>query len=149
MSAVIFMLFSITVIIAVSVWFYYNYISISDSTARKIEILGYIFLIVLIIWEFAIKNIAFGEFYDIEWYYLSEKLKIIYSGIESIIQNSTFNTSLGTDVIWNKTSDDLKLQLLTVDIIEVVLQILSTVCIAIGRFQELKKKNAPSLVTTE
>ena len=65
MKMVVPIIWAVIIIVAITCCFsiFFKYINISDRTARKIEIVGYISLIVLIIWEFVVKNILMNEFY--------------------------------------------------------------------------------------
>ena len=120
-------------------WVFGSEIRLSNKTARKIEIFGYLLLVVLLIWEFVIKNICLEQFYNDDWVFLNEKLKIIYTTLNDILTGDTTDVNAFTDTFFQDTNKRVEIQLLTVDIIEAVLQILSTICIAVGRFHELKK----------
>ena len=112
-------------------WVFGSEIRLSNKTARKIEIFGYLLLVVLLIWEFVIKNICLEQFYNDDWVFLNEKLKIL--------TGDTTDVNAFTDTFFQDTNKRVEIQLLTVDIIEAVLQILSTICIAVGRFHELNQ----------
>ena len=79
MLVVVGMLIYITALTGGLVWFYYKNIKLSNVWARRIEVFGYILLIVLAIWTFAVKNVAFGQFYNDDWIFLNEKLHYIFS----------------------------------------------------------------------
>lgn len=133
--------FVLMILFAVSAAFYVfsKYINLSDRTARKIEIVGYVLLIVIIVWEFIVKNILMSEFYLSESVYTVEKLNRIYTLLFNLCQHFNIDTPRVSDFFDLEHSDYLNLQLLTTSIIEAILQILSAIFIAIGRFQELKK----------
>ena len=121
------------------VYFYNSVVKLSDRTARKIEIYGYALLFAVLVWELIIKNIYMETFYNDDWVYLNEKLKAIYHLLEDILTYGNGEPYKFGDIFYKDTSDYVKIQLLTTDIIEAVLKILSTVFIAVGRFQELEK----------
>ena len=79
MLVVVCMLIYITALTGGLVWLYYKNIKLSNVWARRIEVFGYILLIVLAIWTFAVKNVAFGQFYNDDWIFLNEKLHYIFS----------------------------------------------------------------------
>lgn len=133
--------FVLMILFAVSAIFYvfFKYINLSDRTARKIEIVGYVLLIVIIVWEFIVKNILMSQFYLDESFYTVEKINYIYILLIKICRHLNIDTSQISDFFNLEHSDYLNLQLLTTSIIEAILQILSAIFIAIGRLQELKK----------
>ncbi len=126
-------------LVAVMVWVYNNYIYLSDKTARKIEIFGYILLFSVIIWEMVIKNILSADFYDSNWLYLDQKLFALYLMLEDILTESAYDATQIWEIFSLEDSEYVKKQLLTIDVIEAVLTVFSTVCIAVGRFQDLRK----------
>lgn len=126
-------------LVAVVVWVYNNYIYLSDETARKIEIFGYILLFSVIIWEMVIKNILSADFYDSNWLYLEQKLFALYIMLEDILTESAYDATQIWEIFSLEDNEYVKKQLLTIDVIEAVLTVLSTVCIAVGRFQDLRK----------
>ncbi len=69
----------IMVIVAFSFFIFNKFINLSNKTARKIEIIGYFFLFVILVWELLIKNIIMNSFYNANSLYLNEKLNYIYS----------------------------------------------------------------------
>ena len=126
-------------LVAVVVWVYNNYIYLSDKTARKIEIFGYILLFSVIIWEMVIKNILSADFYDSNWLYLEQKLFALYIMLEDILNESTYDATRIWEIFSLEDSEYIKKQLLAIDVIEAVLTVFSTICIAVGRFQDLRK----------
>ena len=126
-------------LVSVIVWVYNNYIYLSDKAARKIEIFGYILLFSVVIWEMVIKNILSADFYDSNWLYLEQKLFALYIMLEDILNESTYDATQIWEIFSLEDSEYVKKQLLTIDVIEAVLTVLSTVCIAVGRFQDLRK----------
>ncbi len=130
---IIILFFIILVLVFGFGYVFLKFLKISDVRARQIEIIGYMLLFVLIIWTFLIKNILSSDFYNNDLLII-EKL----NGIFSAITNPDYETHRFWS--WNE-SDYVKGQLLYIDIIEFLLQVSSTVCIAIGRLQELKKAN--------
>ena len=136
---IIFIFLYLLLIIGVAV-FVFNKLKLKDKTARQIEIAGYYLLFVVLVWELLFKNILSGDFYDADSYYLSEKINVLFQMLESIINDTTPKTwELSKYFYGLSTTEHLNVQLLTIDIIESILKILSTVFIAVGRFQELKK----------
>lgn len=133
----------IVVLVAVLVWFYNNYIYLSDKIARKIEIFGYILLFSVVLWEMVIKNILSADFYDSNWLYLEQKLFALYIMLEDILTESAYDATQIWEIFSMEDSEYIKTQLLTIDVIEAILTVLSTVCIAIGRFQDLRKGTRP------
>ena len=67
MFAMFVMLAVIATVVSALFFIYFKYVKIKNSTARKMEICGYCILLVLIIWEFGIKNIAMNEFYNLDF----------------------------------------------------------------------------------
>lgn len=130
-------------IVAVVVWFFCSYINISDEKARKIELYGYILLFAVVFWETFIKNVLFADFYDSN-FYIEQKLYALFLMLENILAGSVIETSGIKDLILLKDSEYLKTQLVTIDVIEALLTLGSTVAIAIGRFQEIKNKSDDS-----
>lgn len=114
-------------------------INLTNEKARKIEILGYILLFAVIVWEFILKNILSDSFYNDNWFYLSEKLKAIYILLNDIVIDNTANYGKFGNTFFNERSDFLQIQLITIDFIEFLLKLISTIFIAIGRFHELKQ----------
>jgi len=149
MSVVIDMLIYVIFTVGVLVWFYYKHIPLSDVWARRIEIFGYILLIVIAIWAFAIKNVAFGDFYNDDLFWINEKLYHIFHGIVSLHDGSSFDTAQAWKSFFAaESSEYVQEQLFTVDCIEAVLQVLSAGCIGIGRLQELKNNKKVKARTT-
>lgn len=138
MLVLVFMLLLVLFAIIFLFVIYSKFIRVSDVVARRIEISGYILLIAIAVWTFGIKNIAFGDFYNDGWIYLHNKLHYIFEGITSLHDGKAFDTSSA----WTQfnslyRTDYLDNQLLYVDIIETIFQVLSALCIAIGRLQDI------------
>ena len=93
MFVVIDMLFFIAAFVGVLVWFYYTNVPLSDIWARRIEVFGYILLVVVAIWAFAIKNVAFGDFYNDDLFWMNEKLNYIFRCIVNLHEGRSFDTS--------------------------------------------------------
>ena len=139
MFVILFLFFGILCTTLLCAFFLSKYIKISDLTARKIEVFGYILLFVVLVWEFVVKNIVMADFYDSYQYYTNEKLFTIFDTLRNIYINGSMDISQASEYFLSlKCSDQLSQQILTTDIIEAVLQIGSAVCIAIGRFQDIK-----------
>lgn len=140
MFAAIVILFYVILLVGLFIFLYYRIIPMKNETARFCEIIGYALLIVFIIWEMAIKDILLSEFYNDDWYYLNQKLNIMFDAIATLINNGSFDTNVAWKQFNMNTSEYTNIQLLTVDWIEFFLQLFSTIGIAIGRFQELKNR---------
>ena len=138
MLPVIVLAIIILFVVAIFFYTYYKYINISDETARKIEVIGYVLLVCVIIWEFGLKNIDMNDFLVSESYYTVEKINYIYILVERLCNTLGIDTETTANFYSLKTSDYLDSQILTLNVVEAILQILSTVFIAIGRLQELK-----------
>lgn len=138
MFPIIFSALLLIAIVGVPFFAYFKYVNISNTTARKIEIIGYVLLISVIFWEFILKNIDMSDFLISDSYYTVEKINYIYILIEKICSALEIDTSTTNNFFSLKTSDYLHTQILATNIIEAILQILSTAFIAIGRLQELK-----------
>ena len=123
------------------VYMYNKYLCnyVTDDLARKIELFGYVLLFIVVIWQMIVKNIMMESFYDAEWYYLENNLYQIHSMLERHVKDLSPFTS-HYDYMWKDSQGEyVQTQMKIVDIVEAVLTIASTVCIAIGRFQDLKK----------
>ena len=130
----------ITVFVVVLFVFYFKCIKLSDYIARRIEICGYCILLVLIIWEFGIRNIAMDEFYNLDLSIIKEKLDYIFYGIKRLGSRTSVDNLCVQYGEIEDGYDYVKLQMLFVDIAELIMQVLSTLFIAIGRLQELRNK---------
>lgn len=137
---IIVVLFYIIIVVGLFIFLYYKIIPMSDKTARFCEIIGYALLIVFIIWQMAIKDILLSEYYNDDWYFLNQKLHIIFNAISTLIDNGSFDTSSAWETFNMDSGEYINMQLRTTDWIEFFLQFFSTIGIAIGRFQELKSK---------
>ena len=139
MIAPIILILLLLIIVISGFYVYFKYIRISDRIARKIEIIGYIFLVVLIVWTFFIKNVVMGNFYIQDSYYTAEKFKHLYSILINICYALNVDVSNINNFYSLENNKYLDQQLLTCDIIEAILQLISTIFIAIGRLQDLKR----------
>ena len=83
MFAMFVMLAVIATVVSALFFIYFKYVKIKNSTARKMEICGYCILLVLIIWEFGIKNIAMNEFYNLDFWVIKEKIDYVFLGIKN------------------------------------------------------------------
>ena len=93
---IFFVLFLLMFLFAFLFWLYFKKITIKDSTARKIEIVGYFFLCVLVIWEFGVKNILMRGFNNLDTYILEEKLNTMLEWARKVIAGMDY-----TDVLSN------------------------------------------------
>ena len=125
---------------------YHKYINISNTVARKIEIFGYIVLFIVLVWEAVIKNIVMKSFYNADFYYLDQKLDYIFLMLEQDLGWGGVNQQGIMDGFRSAVQGEyVQGQMKFIDITEAMLKILSTVAIAIGRFQELRNKAEDSL----
>lgn len=139
MFPVLFMLAIITTIVSVLVIVYYKFIKISDNWARKLEVFGYVLLFIVFIWEFIIKNILMENFYNADWYYLDQRLKYMFLMLQADSGIGTIDKQHVINRFWDVAqSEYVQTQIQCVNLVESILKILSTVFIAIGRFQEIK-----------
>lgn len=139
MFVIFLMFFMIAVVVSILVIVYYKFIKISDNWARKLEILGYILLFIVFIWEFVIKNLLMENFYNADWYYLNQRLDYIFLMLETNLGIGAIDEQTVIEGFRNAVqSDYVQSQIRCVNLIESVLQVLSTIFIAIGRFQEIK-----------
>ena len=140
MFAMFVMLAVIATVVSAVFFIYFKYVKIKNSTARKMEICGYCILLVLIIWEFGIKNIAMNEFYNLDFWVIKEKIDYVFLGIKNLSSGSSVDSLYANYGTIEDGNDYVNMQMLFVDIAELIMQVLSTLFIAIGRFQELRKK---------
>lgn len=132
---ILILLFVVSIIVVALCYFYLKNVELRDERARKIEVLGYITLLIVIVWEFGIKNVLMSGFYNSDIFYISQKLDYIYNAVTDGTIQSYDNPSY-----WNmRTNDTVETQILAVNVLEALLQIFSAACIAIGRVQELLK----------
>ena len=140
MLAIILMFVVIAVVVSFLVIVYYKYIKISDNWARKLEILGYILLFIVFVWEFIVKNLLMENFYNADWYYLNQRLYYMFLMLRANLGIGAINAESVIEGFQNAVQTEyVQNQMLCVNVIESILQILSTIFIAIGRFQEIKK----------
>lgn len=140
MLVIIFLFAIIAIVVSILVVVYYKFIKISDNWARRLEILGYILLFIVFVWEFVVKNLLMENFYNADWYYLNQRLYYIFLMLRADLGISAINEEAVIDGFQNAVQGEyVQSQMLCVNVIESVLQILSTIFIAIGRFQEIKK----------
>lgn len=140
MLVIIFLFAIIAIVVSILVVVYYKFIKISDNWARRLEILGYILLFIVFVWEFVVKNLLMENFYNAGWYYLNQRLYYIFLMLRADLGISAINEEAVIDYFQNAVQGEyVQSQMLCVNVVESVLQILSTIFIAIGRFQEIKK----------
>lgn len=133
-------LLCIAIVVTSLLFLYFKFVKIKDSTARYFEICGYGILLVLLIWEFGIKDIVMNEFYNLDFWMIGEKLNYIFMGIQRIPLGSSMDTLKSAYSDIGRGTEYVNQQMLFIDVAELVMQILSTAFIAVGRFQELKNK---------
>ena len=135
-------IFLIVVIpIATLVLAYNKYLSrfVTNTMARKLEIVGYILLFISIVWQMIVKDIVMDSFYNAEWIYLDNNLFQIYAMLKAHVNGWQPNTEHYSYWLQSSQNDVVQQQMKFVDITEALLTLFSTVFIAIGRFQDLKK----------
>lgn len=141
MFAIIFLFVIIATMVSSLVVVYYKYIKISDKLARKLEVFGYILLFIVFVWEFIVKNILMESFYNADWYYLNQRLQCMFLMLKANLGIGGVNVDSVIKGFGDAVQGEyVQSQMLWVNIIESTLQILSTIFIAIGRFQEIKKE---------
>ena len=141
MLVIVLMFAMITIAVSFLVVVYYKYVKISDDWARKLEVFGYILLFIVFIWEFIVKNLLMENFYNADWYYLNQRLYYMFLMLKANLGIGGINEEAVISGFQNAVQGEyVQNQILCVNVIESVLQILSTIFIAIGRFQEIKKK---------
>lgn len=139
MFAIILMFIIITAVISFLVIAYYKFAKISNNWARKLEVLGYILLFIVFVWEFVIKNLLMQNFYNADWHYLNQRLDYMFLMLEANLGIGAINEQAVIEGFRDAVqSEYVQGQIQCVNLIESVLQILSTIFIAIGRFQEIK-----------
>lgn len=134
------MLVAIAIVVAGLFYIYFKHINLKDSTARKIEICGYYILVILLIWEFGIKNIAMNEYYNLDLSVIKEKINYIFLEIQNLSLGFSVDSLYEQYGTIEDGSDYVNMQMHFVDVAELIMQVLSALFIAIGRFQELRKK---------
>lgn len=127
--------------IAILVWAYNKYLSryVSDSMARKLEIIGYVLLFISIVWQMIVKDILMDSFYNAKWLYLDNNLFQIHTMLKEHVNGWQPITENYRYQMQTSQNDRVQLQMKFVDISEALLTLFSTALIAIGRFQDLKK----------
>jgi len=139
MEPIISLLFVVLVCVISVVWLFCKYAKLTDAQARKVELVGYVLLLTALIWELVIKNVLSAGFYNAEWLFINEKVDNLFLMIESIINQTSFNTSSAWKQFQQlKVDEYVEMQLVTMDVIEAVLQIVSAACIAVGRYQDVR-----------
>lgn len=78
MLVIILMFAMITMVVSFLVIAYYKYVKISDDWARKLEVFGCILLFIVFVWEFIVKNLLMENFYNVDWYYLNQRLYYMF-----------------------------------------------------------------------
>lgn len=137
--------FAISVIVLCSFFCYVKFVRISDRCARKMEGFGYILLFIVVIWQALVKNIIMDEFYNIDLMQINEKLTCVLLTLKNYIENGCVDVAeISKSISYLEADDYVQLQLKSVDVIESILVVLSTILVAIGRLQELFDKRHPT-----
>lgn len=121
-----------------------KYFKLTRSRARKIEILGYYLLFIVLVWEFIIKNLVMESVYDVDLFYINQKLDYIFQALNHITENGA-NSPIGVmqGFYCSQSGEFLQNQLFFLNLVESLLKISSTVFIAVGRFYELAEGKKP------
>lgn len=140
MGTIIFLFVVIAIVTGGATLFYCKCIKMSAVRARKIEIVGYILLFIVLIWELVIKNLMMDDFYNANLYYLDQKLSCIFRMLEADLGRVAIDENAISNSFYSAVESELvQRQMICVNVIESALKIVSTVFIAVGRFQELLK----------
>lgn len=138
MFVIIVLLMIISLIVGLGWYLCSRTINVSAITARRIELFGYYLLFVLLVWQLILKGIMMEDFYEGELFLLTQKINHIFEFIQSTSGFSYTTPEFSIEQFDKSISGEkVQLQMKWVDVIEVVLTIASTICIAIGRFYEL------------
>lgn len=137
---IFFIIFSI-IFIPYFIFIKEGYKYLSFKTARKIEIIGYSFLFISLIWELLFKDFLSKNLFNLDLFYIQEKLNIIFNTILNE-KNNSYNLIKSFNIL--KIDKFLEIQLFAIDLIEILLKIISTILIAIGRIHELCLEKTPS-----
>lgn len=81
-----------------------------------------------------------NEFYNLDFGVIKEKIDYVFYGIQSLSSGSSVDSLYAQYGTIEEGSDYVNMQMHFVDVAELIMQVLSTLFIAIGRFQELRKK---------
>ena len=73
-------------VVAIPFIFFFEKVKIKDITARKIEIIGYYILFVLVVWEFGMKNVFMGDFNNLDILIIENKLDILFAWIRKAVE---------------------------------------------------------------
>lgn len=139
MEPILSLLLVVLVCVISAVWLFCKCAKLTDAQARKVELIGYVLLLTVLIWELVIKNILSEGFYNADWLFINEKIDTLFLMLESVINQTSFDTSKAwQDFQQMKVDEYLEMQLVTMDVIEAVLQIASAACIAVGRYQDVR-----------
>lgn len=135
-----FILIALMLLVAIPFILYLKEVRIKSRTARIIEIIGYYILFIMIIWEFGIKDILMRELYGLDIYLIEEKINIIFLWMRSVIAGENLAELIPEYYDIGSGKMYWESQLLFADVTELIMQLLSTVFIAVGRFQDLITK---------
>lgn len=108
-----------------------------QENARKIEIIGYIILCIVAVWQYFIKEGMMGEFYNADTYYVNKKLDIIYNILLRPDSASDYVITWGDQKVDTFLSNELKMT----NNIEIVLEVVSAFMIALGRFFDIDQED--------
>lgn len=128
-------------------YLYVRFVRIKNPTARKIEIFGYCMLFTVIIWKFVFEEFVMSQWKNMDIQYVDIKADIAVNMLIELnlkIENMTSNFNKYRDI--NKSIKVIEGIDVTagyvngIKVTEAILQVLSTIFIAIGRIQELRNK---------
>lgn len=115
-------------------------IPIRHKTARKIEVFGYILLLILLVWQLTIRDsldsMSNHDYLEIKVDTIFEYLTSHDADKDRVFQKYYYTIAGG------ESRDYVEQELLISNYFVVGLQILSTLCIAIGRFDDISVKKA-------
>ncbi len=132
-------LFLLACLLVVSVTFCVLKIPFSHETARIIEIFGYILLLLLLTWQLTVRD-SLDSMSNHD--YLEIKVDAIFEYLTS--QNTDDKNAIFREYYYSVAGDEarsfLERELSISNFFVVGLQIISTLCIAIGRFDDISVK---------
>ena len=127
------------------IFFFASKIKMKDATAKKIETYGYCLLFISLAWQLVVKDILMKSFdLDAEIYFINEKLYAMFLYLKHIANTSSANTK-AADEIFSKAyfegiGDFARVQVELTNIISVILAIISTLLVSVGRLHEISIK---------
>lgn len=115
-------------------------LSLSHETARKMEIFGYTLLLLLLVWQPIIRD-SLDSMANHD--YLEMKVDAIFEYLTSHnADKDTLFQKYYYEIADGESRDHVEQELVISNYFVVGLQVLSTICIAIGRFDDISVKKA-------